>query len=405
MARTIYKSLTTTTINNLKYSAKAKPIPDGNGLFILPLKSGKAWLFSYTHPITKARITKKRIGYYPEMGLAEARKFCEECRNLLLQNIDPFEHFAEQKKEQERRAEPLQSFAYKWADWKQSKGKFNNETKIKTLQRLEKHLFPRFKGYTLEQFKITDTIERVQDLEKIAADTLKRILGNLIEILDYAVLCGRISHNPITPIQKAFSTIECKHQPTILPRELANFMQALQKSNRTPQIKLLIEWQLVTMLRPFEAVAVQWSDIDWESKILTIPAERMKGGKREHSVPLSSQALQILEEMKLYNGHHIHVFTGRNDSNKPANSQTVNNAIKKIERGKYRGILTAHGLRSIASTYLNELFTDEPLVIEACLSHVGKDAVRNAYFRGSYINRRKELMQVWSDFVEQCKKG
>ncbi|WP_236964508.1 tyrosine-type recombinase/integrase [Mannheimia haemolytica] len=180
-------------------------------------------------------------------------------------------------------------------------------------------------------------------------------------------------------------------------------MQDLQKSNRTPQIKLLVEWQLLNILRPFEAVAVQWSDIDWETKTLNIPADRMKGGKNPHSVPLTKQAIAILEEMKKYNGHHKHIFTHRTDRNKPANSQTVNNAIKRLSGGKYKGLLVAHGLRSIASTYLHERFTTETLVIEACLSHTNKDTVMSAYHRKNWLDRRRGIMQEWADFVEQCK--
>ncbi|MGX2975408.1 tyrosine-type recombinase/integrase [Ursidibacter arcticus] len=404
MAKTV-KPLNELKIKNLKPKDKEYSLADGNNLYLsISPQNAKVWRFVYVHPISKKRL-KKTLGTFPFMRLAEAREIARHHKTLLLKNIDPFEYIEQQKREQEQRDELFSDFAYKWADWKQSKGKFNEDTKSRTLQRLENHLFPRFVDYRLNQFTITDTIEKLQDLEIVKPDTLQRVLGNLIEILDYAMLCGRIPHNPITPIKKAFATVASTHQPTIKPEELAEFMQMLQKSNRTPQIKLLIEWQLVTMLRPFEASAVQWSDIDWENKILSIPAERMKGGKRGHCVPLSSQALQILEEIRLFNGSYKHVFVGRNDRSKPTNSQTVNNAIKRIEQGKYSGILTAHGLRSIASTYLNERFTGEPFVIEACLAHVGADTVRNAYFRGSYLERRRAIMQAWGDYVEQCKKA
>ncbi|MGX2969759.1 tyrosine-type recombinase/integrase [Ursidibacter sp. B-7004-1] len=404
MAKTV-KPLNELKIKNLKPKDKEYSLADGNNLYLsISPQNAKVWRFVYVHPISKKRL-KKTLGTFPFMRLAEAREIARHHKTLLLKNIDPFEYIEQQKREQEQRDELFSDFAYKWADWKQSKGKYNEETKNKTLKRLENHLFPRFVDYRLNQFTITDTIEKLQDLEIVKPDTLQRVLGNLIEILDYAMLCGRIPHNPITPIKKAFATVASTHQPTIKPEELAEFMQMLQKSNRTPQIKLLIEWQLVTMLRPFEASAVQWSDIDWENKILSIPAERMKGGKRGHCVPLSSQALQILEEIRLFNGSYKHVFVGRNDRSKPTNSQTVNNAIKRIEQGKYSGILTAHGLRSIASTYLNERFTEEPFVIEACLAHIGADTVRNAYFRGSYLERRRAIMQAWGDYVEQCKKA
>lgn len=392
-------------IKNLKYSPTSKPIADSNGLFILAQKKAKVWIYSYINPKTGKRSTKNRIGSYPQMSLADARQKRDELNAIVRQGLDPFDYLAQQQKELEQKQETIKSFAYKWSDWKLSKGKCKPKTMEKCLQRLENHLFPRFGGYTLEDFTLTDTINRLTDLERIMPDTLHKIAGNLIEILDYAVLCGRIAFNPISVIKKAFKTVSTTHQPAIMPEDLAEFLQDLQKSNRTPQIKLLVEWQLLNILRSFEAVAVQWSDIDWETKTLTIPAERMKGGKNPHSVPLTKQALAILEEMKKYSGHCKHIFPSRTNRNKPANSQSVNNAIKRLNSGKYKGILVAHGLRSIASTYLHERFTTETLVIEACLSHTNKDTVMSAYHRKRWLDRRREIMQEWADFVEQCKKG
>lgn len=398
------KSISDVFIKNLKYSPNAKPIADSNGLFILAQKKAKVWIYSYINPKTGKRSTKKRIGNYPQMSLAEARIKRDELNDLVIQGLDPFEYLEKQQKELEQKQETIQSFAYKWADWKLSKGKCKPKTMEKCLQRLENHLFPRFKGYTLENFTLADTINRLTDLERILPDTLHRVAGNLIEILDYAVLSGRISFNPVSVIKKAFTTVKSTHQPAIMPEDLAAFMQDLQKSNRTPQIKLLVEWQLLNILRPFEAVAVEWNDIDWETSTLNIPAERMKGGRKPHSIPITKQAIAILEEMKKYNGHHKHIFTHRTDRNKPANSQTVNNAIKRLSGGKYKGLLVAHGLRSIASTYLHERFTTETLVIEACLSHTNKDTVMSAYHRKNWLDRRREIMQEWADFVEACKK-
>lgn len=399
------KTLSDIFLKNLKYSPNANPIADSNGLFILAQKKAKVWIYSYINPKTGKRITKKRIGNYPQMSLAEARMKRDELNALVAQGIDPFEYIEKQQKELEQKRETIQSFAYKWADWKLSKGKCSPQTMEKCLQRLENHLFPRFKGYTLENFTLADTINRLTDLERILPDTLHRVAGNLIEILDFAVLSGRLSFNPVSVMKKAFTTVKSTHQPAIMPEELAEFMQDLQRSNRTPQIKLLVEWQLLNILRPFEAVAVEWSDIDFKTKTLNIPAERMKGGKNPHSIPLTKQALTILEEMKKYSGHHKHIFTHRTDRNKPANSQSVNNAIKRLCGGKYKGLLVAHGLRSIASTYLHERFTTEALVVEACLSHTNKDTVMSAYHRKNWLDRRREIMQEWADFVEQCKKG
>lgn len=149
MIDTHNKPLTDAFIRNLKYTPNAKPIPDGNGLFILPQKKGKVWIFSYTHPSTKKRSNKNRIGIYPLMGLAEARQKRDELNLLVQQGVDPFDFLAKKQREQEQQAEPIQSFAYKWAEWKLSKGKLKEKTMKKCLQRLENHLFPRFEHYRL----------------------------------------------------------------------------------------------------------------------------------------------------------------------------------------------------------------------------------------------------------------
>jgi len=135
-------------------------------------------------------------------------------------------------------------------------------------------------------------------------------------------------------------------------------------------------------------------EIDFDMKLWVIPADRMKA-KREHVVPLSKQALEILEVMRPISANRQYVFPSRNDSKQPMNSQTVNAALKRIG---YDGKLVAHGLRSIASTTLNEAGFN-PDVIEAALAHSDKNEVRRAYNRSTYLDQRKELMEWWGNKV------
>ncbi|MGP8587794.1 tyrosine-type recombinase/integrase, partial [Salmonella enterica] len=157
----------------------------------------------------------------------------------------------------------------------------------------------------------------------------------------------------------------------------------------------LIEWQLLTLVRPSEASGARWAEIDRDKKLWTIPAERMKA-KREHIVPLSPQALDILEVMKPISAHREHIFPSRNDPKQSMNSQTANAALKRIG---YGGKLVAHGLRSIASTALNEQGFNAD-VIEAALAHSDKNEVRRAYNRSIYLTQRFELMDWWGYFVK-----
>lgn len=175
-------------------------------------------------------------------------------------------------------------------------------------------------------------------------------------------------------------------------------MRSLVMSNLSVPTRCLIEWQLLTLVRPSEASGTRWAEIDLEAKLWTIPAERMKA-KREHIVPLSPQALEMLDVMKPISAHREHVFPSRNDPKQPMNSQTANAALKRIG---YGGKLVAHGLRSIASTALNEAGFN-PDVIEAALSHVDKDEVRRAYNRALYLEQRREILSWWGLLIEGYK--
>jgi len=151
-------------------------------------------------------------------------------------------------------------------------------------------------------------------------------------------------------------------------------------------------------VRPSEASGARWAEIDLDAKLWTIPAKRMKA-KREHIVPLSPQALEILEVMKPISAHREHIFPSRNDPKQPMNSQTANAALKRIG---YGGKLVAHGLRSIASTAMNEEGFN-PDVIESALAHSDKNEVTRAYNRSTYLIQRQELMDWWGAWVGSFK--
>lgn len=186
--------------------------------------------------------------------------------------------------------------------------------------------------------------------------------------------------------------------PTLRPEELPKLMRSLVMSNLSVTTRCLIEWQLLTLVRPSEASGALWAEIDRDAKIWTIPAERMKA-KREHIIPLSPQALEILDIMEPISTHREHIFPSRNDPKRAMNSQTANAALKRIGFG---GKLVAHGLRSIASTAMNEAGLN-PDVIESALAHTDKNEVRRAYNRSIYLDQRIDLMNWWGKQVSKHK--
>ena len=211
----------------------------------------------------------------------------------------------------------------------------------------------------------------------------------------YAINTGLIDANPASGVGMAFEKPKKQNMPTLRPEELPKLMRSPVMSNLSVPTRCLIEWQLLTLVRPSEASGARWVEIDLDAKLWTIPAERMKA-KREHIVPLSPQALEILEVMKPISAHREYVFPSRNNPKQPMNSQTANAAIKRIG---YGGKLVAHGLRSIASTAMNEAGFNAD-VIEAALAHTDKNEVRRAYNRSTYLEKRITLMDWWGTEVK-----
>ncbi|HDL3483855.1 TPA: tyrosine-type recombinase/integrase, partial [Mannheimia haemolytica] len=174
---------------------------------------------------------------------------------------------------------------------------------------------------------------------------------------------------------------------------LGEFLYTLQNAQIHLQTRYLILWQLLTMTRPNEAAKAKWADIDEKAKLWTIPAENMKRGI-EHKITLSRQAIALLREIKKLSGGKTYLFPSVKNPQTHVNTQTANGAIKRMG---YKGKLVAHGLRAIASTYLNEKGYNSDL-IEVALSHLNSDRIKAAYDRGERLEQRFKLLQVWADF-------
>ncbi len=229
-----------------------------------------------------------------------------------------------------------------------------------------------------------------------ALETVRRLVQRINEIMIYAVNTGLIDPNPASGNGMAFEKPKKQNMPTLRPEELPKLIRSLVMSNLSVSTRYLIEWQLLTLVRPSEVSGARWVELDLHAKLWIIPAERMKA-KREHIVPLSPLALEILDVMKPISAHREHVFPSRNDPKKSMNSQTTNAALKRIG---YNGKLVAHGLRSIAITGFNEQGFNAD-VIEAALAHSDKNEVRRAYNRSTYLAARYDLMNWWGLFVKK----
>ncbi|MEN4927511.1 integrase domain-containing protein [Erwinia billingiae] len=394
MARTT-RPLTNTEVLRSKAIDKDLTLHDGDGLFMVVKTTGKKlWRFRYQRPATKQR-TMIGLGAFPALSLADARRLRADYLSLLANDIDP-QTQAEQVTEQQQIA--LDSiFSTVAANWFALKQASVTPDYAKDIWRsLEKDVFPAIGEIPVQEIKARKLVEALEPIKaRGALETVRRLVQRINEIMIYAVNTGLIDANPASGVGMAFEKPKKQHMPTLRPEELPKLMRSLVMSNLSIPTRCLIEWQLLTLVRPSEASGARWAEIDFDGKLWAIPAERMKA-KRKHIVPLSPQALDVLEVMKPISAHREHVFPSRNDPKQSMNSQTANAALKRIG---YGGKLVAHGLRSIASTAMNEAGFNAD-VIEASLAHSDKNEVRRAYNRSDYLEHRKEIMTWWGLVVK-----
>ncbi|UTM56691.1 integrase domain-containing protein [Photobacterium sp. CCB-ST2H9] len=373
---------------------------DGDGLRLRIKPSGsKLWLFNYKRPYFSKR-TNLSLGAYPSVSLSHARKAVIEAQGLLAQDIDPKVHRDDlQTKEVALTEHTVENISRQWFELKQHQVTEGYAEDI--WRSLEKHVFPRLGSVPITKLTAPLVIEILRPVEASGSlETLKRIVQRLNEMMNYAVNCGLVHANPLTGISAAFKKPSKQNMAALEPAELPELMAAIANASIKRTTRCLIEWQLHTMTRPAEASGARWDEIDFENEVWTIPAERMKK-RREHRIPLAEQALTLLEVIKPLSGHREYIFPSDRDPNKPCNSQTANMALKRMG---FAGRLVSHGLRSLASTTLNEQGYDTDLV-EAALAHVDDNQVRAAYNRTDYLERRRPMMCWWSEHIEKASTG
>lgn len=261
---------------------------------------------------------------------------------------------------------------------------------------LERLILPHLRGRQLDEIAAPLIVQIVRPLDTSGRRvTLKRVLMRTREILDLAVCAGYIQHNPIERVSRIFAPPITTPMPSVDWRELESVMRVMVEAPQ--RVQVLFAVSLCTMLRPGEVTSLRWEWIDGDT--LTIPAERMKKG-RAHRVPLTAEALHLLDAARACSPHPRsgYVFPAVRDGSKALNSQTL---AKHLHSTSLRGKLVAHGLRSIARSWMADC--GEPFeAAEACLSHVVGSGISRAYQRSDYLDVRRGIMKRWSSFVADC---
>ncbi|KIF46278.1 integrase [Vibrio owensii 47666-1] len=396
----ITKPLTATEVKNAKPKEKEYRLSDGQGLQLRVLPSGsKQWQLNYYRP-TNGKRANFNLGRHPEINLAQARKNALLAKELIAQGIDPQED--QKRKQQEYKEVHEHTFVNVTNEWFEiKKDSVTPDYATDIWRSLELHIFPYLAETPVKDITAPLVIELLKPIEaKGSLETVKRLSQRLNEVMNFATNCGLVQANPLTGIKAAFKKPKKENMAALKPAELPELMGAIANASIKRTTRCLLEWQLHTMTRPSEASGAKWCEIDIDEKVWIIPAERMKK-RREHRIPLTKQTIELLDVMKPISGHREFIFPSDRDPNKPCNSQTANMALKRMG---FAGRLVSHGLRSLASTTLNEQGFEADL-IEAALAHVDDNQVRSAYNRTDYLERRVPMMCWWSGHIGEAAKG
>jgi integrase len=400
--------LTIKEIDAAKPSDKPYKLTDAGGLCLLIAPSGaKLWRWRYRFDGKEKMMA---LGEFPFIALKEARERHAEARKALAGGIDPMAERKAEGEAKQRAAEALQREAdnsfenvtRKWWDW-WSIGKSPRHAGT-VMRRMEVDVFPAFGHKFVDSVTTADVREVMLTIERRdARDVAKRVHETTSQVFRFAIARDIASRNPAADFKPRDILAEARteNRARVDVKELPELLAKMEEYNGEAITRFAIKLMAYTFVRTSEEIEAPWSEFDLDEARWTIPAERMKM-KTPHIVPLSRQAVGVLQALKLLTGNCRLVFPGAIDKKRPMSNNTILFALYRLG---YRDRMTGHGFRGLASTILNEHGFDEAH-IELQLAHTKRNKVAAAYNHAKYLKQRTEMMQWWADYLDaQLEKG
>lgn len=368
-------------VDAAKPREKAYKLADGAGLYLEVVPSGsRYWRMKYRFNGKEKRMA---FGVYPAVSLAQARALRDDAKKKLAEGIDPSLAKKEEKLVRDVQLNnTFQAVALEWHGTKVSRWSEGYASDI--IEAFNKDIFPYIGQQPVNEIKplvLLNVLRRIES--RGATEKAKKVRQRCSEVFRYAIVTGRAEYNPAADLTSAMSGHESKHYPFLTVEELPDFFKALAGYTGSPLVVLAARLLILTGVRTGELRGAFWSEFDLEKAVWEIPAERMKM-KRPHLVPLSTQALEIVQQLKVMSGQYPLVFPGRNDPRKTMSEASINQVFKRIG---YTGRVTGHGFRHTMSTILHEEGFNTAW-IETQLAHVDKNAIRGTYNHALYLEGR-----------------
>jgi integrase len=384
-------------------AAKPKETPcklfDGAGLYLLMPAKAKAqqrpaWRFKYRYQNREKLIS---LGTYPDVSLKQARIAHEDARRLLRAGVDP-----SVKRQAERVVEidTFEAIAHEFLNRQQNL--LGEDTRAIYLDRLDRFVIPYIGKQSIDAIAAPDVLKVLRRIESRGThETAHRVRSLCGRVFRYAVATGRAERDPTTDLKGALAPAGNENFPAITdPRRIGELLNAIDGYVGQATVLAALKLAPLLFVRPGELRAAQWAEFDLDGAEWRIPGARMKGSE-DHIVPLSRQAIEILNELQLLTGDGTYLFPSLRTNSRPISDGTLNAALRRL--GYSAEEMVAHGFRTMASTCLHELGWHSD-VIEAQLAH-RVPGVRGVYNRSTRIAERRKMMQAWADYLDGLKAG
>jgi integrase len=390
--------LTDPKVRQAKSGDRPYKLFDGGGLFLLVQPGGsKLWRLKYRFGGKEKLLA---IGSYEKgVSLKKAREERDKARNRLVEGIDPGVAKKEEKHAEREQAEnTFKTIALNWADTYGARWTESHRERV--VDSLEADVFPALGDIAIKEITPPTVLEVIRAVESRGAlDVASRILQRTSAVFRYAIQTGRATYNPAADMKGVLKTRKVEHRSAISRADLPDFLKKLDSYSGDPVTKLGLTLIVLTFVRTGELRGARWEEFDVDQGEWRIPAERMKM-RSAHIVPLSPQALAVIEELRPLTGQSDLLFPSKRNQRKPISENTLLYALYRLG---YHKRATVHGFRALASTILNETGF-RPDVVERQLAHVERNKVRAAYHRSEYLEERRKMMDWWGACLESMSK-
>lgn len=391
--------LTDTAVRNTKAKNKPFKLSDEKGLYLLVSAAGKYWRMNYRF---RGKQKTLALGVYPDVSLADARSRRDDARKLLANEADP--GIIKQQTKSAIRESITNSFEAVAREWYAGRlPTWAPSTAEKVIRFMEKDVFPWLGNRPIKDITAPDLLQVLRQVEKRGAlELAHRIRDYTGQVFRYAVATGRAERDPSGDLRGALPPVKTRHHASVTdPAQIGGLLRAIKGFSGSFITRCALQLAPLVFVRPGELRQAEWAEIDLDKAEWRIPGHKMKMQER-HIVPLSRQAMEILQAIQPLTGSGRYVFPGIRTLSRPMSENTINAALRRL--GYEKDEMTGHGFRSMASTQLHEQGWPHE-AIERQLAHAERNAVSAAYNYAEHLPVRREMMQHWADYLDSLTSG